>query len=395
MSTDSAHTPCITGSGVVTALGFSVLSNFEPLTENVSAIREMDDGATAPMLTQAAVVSAPRLRTKVPEDMESQLKFLNPSGQLALNAVKEAVDTASAAGLDLDAIEPGRKSLYLAQVDSADWDCHDFQAGFVAGEATGTAPEDMAKLNKQATRRTKPFFLLESLKNNVYSFVASWLGMMGPNTAVAGLSHSGFPAVDLALRSIKQGRIDVAMVLGAAVITDPVSRLEFGARDAERDGDEPTIPGDGAGALMLESEANVVARGGSVLARITGWAAAMGEPDGGSPSAETLGHAVDEAIRQSGREKIEVVIVPRLAGTAHRALLGRPVFEGGQAIAMRPLTGHLATAMEPVEIAMTAALLQPGHAALITSAGFYGQAGALVIEKPAGVTTAAAVNPAS
>lgn len=379
MSRNGANLPVITGTGVVTALGFSVLSNFEALRENVTGVREAAEHG----LTRAAVVREPRLRVSVPKEQESQLKFLSPSSRLAVNAVSEAVATAGATGLDLDAIDPARKSLYLAQVDSHDWDCHEFREGFLAADAVGEAPKDMAQLNKQASRRTKPFFLLESLKNNVYSFVASWLGMMGPNTAVAGTSHAGLPAIDVALRAVQRGDVDATLVLGASMLTNPVARFELGARSMEREGGAPVQPGDGAGALLIEPAHRVEARGQRPLGRILGCAAAMGTPEDGGPSAATLRGAVEDALAQSGRTSIELVIVPALAGPAHKALVGMPVFKGGNAVAWRPLTGHLAAASEPVEVAMACAALPEGHAALIVSTGFYGQAGAIVVERPA------------
>lgn len=383
MNRDAANLPVITGIGAVTALGFSVPSILEALREGVSGLRDLGDAAPHPLIAKAGIVAPPRLRTPVPTDQESQLKFLCPSSELAVNAVAEAVGSAGENGLDLDAVAPERKSLYLAQADTHDWDCHEFQGGFVAADATGTVPDERAVLNKQASRRTKPFFLLGSLKNNVYSFVAAWLGLMGPNTAVAGLSHAGFPALDLAVRSIERGTLDASLVVGAAMLTNPVAQLEFGRLQAEREDGEPVYPGDGAGAVILEPAHRVRARGGVELARVLGCAAATGTPGEGGPSAETLTRAVDDAIARSGRASIELVVVPRLAGSAHKALAGRDVFRGGQAVAWRPLVGHLAAATEPVELALACAALAPGHAALLVSTGFYGQAGALVVERPA------------
>ncbi|MDJ0973231.1 MAG: beta-ketoacyl synthase N-terminal-like domain-containing protein [Planctomycetota bacterium] len=380
MTGNDANLPVVTGIGAVTALGFSVPSNIEAVRENVSGLRALEtDGIVA----QAGIVSEPRLRTEVPKDQESQLKFLSPSSQLAVNAVAEVVASGAERGLNLEAVEPARKSLYLAQVDSQDWDCHDFQSGFVAADAAGAVPADRAALNKQASRRTKPFFLLESLKNNVYSFVASWLGMMGPNTAVAGLSHAGFPAIDLAVRAIRRGDLDASLVLGAAMLTNPVALYEYAHLEAEREDDEAVHPGDGAGALLLEPRHRVEARGETGLARILGCAATTGAPEHGGPGADTLRRAVEEAVTQSGRERIELVIVPRLGGAAHKALVGQDVFAGGQAVAWRPLMGHLGTATEPVELALACAALAPGHAALLVSTGFYGQAGAIVVERVA------------
>jgi 3-oxoacyl-(acyl-carrier-protein) synthase len=86
---------------------------------------------------------------------------------------------------------------------------------------------DQIKLNNAALNKVNPFFLLESLSNNLFSFLSSYMEFMGPNTSLASLSPNGGNALEMAYRSIKQNKADIALaVTTAAGCEIPLYRLQ-------------------------------------------------------------------------------------------------------------------------------------------------------------------------
>ena len=102
----------LTGTGVVTALGFGVAANHAALEAGDSGVADSPDGR----LSRAARIEPPYLRTEVPDELKSQIKFLNESGELAVCAAQEALDAAGGSASFAD-VPSSRRSLYLAQVD--------------------------------------------------------------------------------------------------------------------------------------------------------------------------------------------------------------------------------------------------------------------------------------
>jgi 3-oxoacyl-[acyl-carrier-protein] synthase II len=142
---------------------------------------------------------------------------------------------------------------------------------------------DQEKLNASALNKVNPFFLLESLNNNLFSFLSAVIEFMGPNTSLASLSPCGGNALELAYRSIKQNHADVALAVGYGnwITEIPLYELEglgilskcrHGSRsympfDKNRDG---FIPGEGGAAMFLEAAEIAEQRGAKVLGKIKG-----------------------------------------------------------------------------------------------------------------------------
>ena len=229
----------ITGAGCVTAIGRDLAASHAAIAAGETGIRTLDDAAAGSGMERAAVIDAPHLRIDVPDEMEPQIKFLNGAGGLAVEACTEAI---TQAGLMEAPYEDTMRGLYLSQMDSYDWSCPEFHnAGRSLGDPDD-AWDDLA-MNKAANRKVKPFFMLESLKNNAFSFLATWYGLRGANTSVAGFSGPTWTCFDMAARSLARGSLDAAIVLGAARPTSGVARAEMQAQGVE------PVAGDGAAAV--------------------------------------------------------------------------------------------------------------------------------------------------
>ena len=76
----------VTGTGAITALGFGVEVNVAALARDGTGIHAADG-----VFAACAPVEPPYLRCDVPAELESQIKFLNPSSQMGATAAVEAV----------------------------------------------------------------------------------------------------------------------------------------------------------------------------------------------------------------------------------------------------------------------------------------------------------------
>ena len=123
-----------------------------------------------------------------------------------------------------------------------------------------------------------PMWLLKSLPNNVLCHVGIRFGIKGPNACITNHSVSGMLAIVEAAAGVAHGEADRAVAVGHDTPAEPQNILYYyGAGllssaalkpfDVARDG---SLMGEGAGAVMVETEASARARGAPVLGRVLG-----------------------------------------------------------------------------------------------------------------------------
>lgn len=275
----------VTGAGLTTPLGAGVETNWL----GVKASRTGIDRFPRPGLTddfqyfgKVNELSLPAVESR---SLTAQMKFLSRGAQLGLAAACEAAD---GAGIEMGTIVPGRRALYIASGDYSKAGC-EFLYTAIRETTGGKWPElDTAALNQATLTTVNPFFLLESIQNNLFSFLSAFYDFKGPNTSLGSLSPYGNQALELAYRSIRQGRADVALAVGYGhwITEIPLFDLEglgllskcrdgaasFRPFDRTRDG---FIPGEGGAALFLENGEAARRRGAKILATIVGAASAV------------------------------------------------------------------------------------------------------------------------
>ena len=275
----------ITGVGLLTSVGGSAGENWASLRAGRSGIAHHpgeENGTLPDNFFYHGAVPGHQDPPEVPPKLASQRKFLNRSSILGLYAAAEAV---ACAGLDMGEVAPDRKSLYVGSGDFTRVGYVDFYAALkqTAGEAWD-APEP-ASLNEAALHRVSPFFLLEGLPNNLFSYLSAMYEFMGPNGSFSSLSSCGAQALETCDRVLRFGEADVGLVVGCGSWAHPMVLLEldglgilsrakegaasFRPFDKRRDG---FFPGEGAAALVLESAESARARGARPLGRVLGTA---------------------------------------------------------------------------------------------------------------------------
>jgi hypothetical protein len=337
----------VRGAGAITAFG-DVARTLAALDSGQCAIATLDGDAPR---ARAAVADASDVHVPLPRELDPQVKFLSGSGRLLVDAAHAA---AAAAGLVPDEAKGHRRGLYLAQMDAGDWDCHDFVPAIhaVQGDAPQAEPDDEA-INRASLRVVKPFFLLESLKNNAFSFVGSWFDLRGPNTSSAGTASTGLVLLDMALRALERGTLDMAVYACGARLTPPFARHERALAHAART-PPPAPPGDGAAMVVLERADGAAPAGCRLVALAVRHAPfGLGAEE---PPHQVLAALLKEVLRARADAPLAGLVLTGLTvAQVAPALASAPATSRVPVLALDAALGHTGLAGEGVALALLAA----------------------------------------
>jgi 3-oxoacyl-[acyl-carrier-protein] synthase II len=203
-------------------------------------------------------------------------------------------------------------------VADAGWDAEEppidpSDVGCVIGSGIGgmgTFESSCETLRERGPERVSPLAIPLIMGNAAAGLVAMRHGVQGPVFGVMSACASGTHAIGEAARMIRSGEAQAAIAGGAEATLTPLAKAAFAAMeatsptgvsrpfDARRDG---FVMGEGAGALVLESEEVATARGARVLGEVLGYAATADahhltapEPTG-RPAATAITRALADA----------------------------------------------------------------------------------------------------
>ncbi len=361
----------VTGMGLVTPLADGVEANWKALLSGRTGIERHERPDQAEYLQYFGRVNGFDRLDGIPPNMAGQVRFLNRGSVLGFEAARQAVDSA---GIELSTIPRERRSLIIASGDLT-------KVGY---EFMSPALKDMIKhgehkmdcrvLNKSTMNKVNPFFLLESISNNLFSFLSAVFQFMGPNTSLASLSPCGAHALELACRKIKSGEADVALAVGCGswTVEIPMYEMEglgilskcrhgqasFRPLDRARDG---FIPGEGGAALLIEDAERAKARGARILAEIKGIGNCIELPQGKGLSVpdQISTNSIKAALEEGALDPGEVsFICPHGSGTRkgdRSELKSIAQILGAQkekvpVCALKSYTGHMGAASDLCEV---------------------------------------------
>jgi len=361
----------ITGLGLITPLGMNCEGNWENLKAMKTGIAHYPKDGLPNFLQYYGKVTNVEIPEDIPHKIMGQMKFLNRGALLGFFAAREAV---SHSGITFSDIPPERRALYLASGDFTKVG-YDFMYPALKDATDGKWQEiDFEKLNISALNKVTPFFLLESLSNNLFSFLSAFFEFMGPNTSLASLSPCGGYVLELASRSIKHNKADIALAVGCGnwITEIPLYELEslgilsqctsgihsFRPFNRQRDG---FIPGEGGAALFLESADVAHQRGAKILGKVKGCAnySEFSDSMGFSVPSKVCQRSIELTLRDAECEINDLAsITPHGSGTQQgdrsemRSIMD--VFSKKHIdvpiCGMKPYTGHLGAASDIAEI---------------------------------------------
>ena len=280
----------ITGLGVLTPLGPDVAAFSEGLLTGRSGVRLLDEPefADLPARLAATVDLTDRL-----ERVEA--RTLDRVQQVALVAAREAWADAGA-----PEVEPERLAVVV---------------GSGIGGALTILGQD-AVLREKGPRRVSPHLVPMLMPNGPAATVGLEIGARGGVHCPVSACASGAEALAVALDILRSGRADVVVAGGAEACVHPLPLAGFAQmRALSTRHDEPEaasrpydkgrdgfVLGEGAGILVLETEAHAAARGARVHGRLAGAGLAsdahhVTAPD---PSGAGAARSIALALRDAG-----------------------------------------------------------------------------------------------
>ena len=296
----------VTGLGATSPVGGDAPSTWDALLEGRSGVRSLDqEWAQQLGTTIAAEVAVDP--TEVLERVKA--RRLDRSGQLALVAGLEAWADAGLAAEDGEDAKVASERLGVAM------------ASGIGGVQTLLSNYD--KLNEKGPRRVSPLAIPMLMPNSPAANIGLAIGARaGVHTPVSACA-SGNEAIALGIDMIRLGRADVVVVGGTEAAVHPLPMAAFGNMMAlSKRNDDPAaasrpwdkgrdgfVLGEGAAALVLESEEHARARGAKVYAEAAGAGITADSHDIAQPDPVGRGatRAMEMALRESHMSPDEVV----------------------------------------------------------------------------------------
>lgn len=172
-------------------------------------------------------------------------------------------------------------------------------------------------LAQRGPKRVNPLFIPTMIENMAAGNLSIRFGLKSDCLSVVTACATGTHCIGEAYRLIRHGYADIALAGGSEESISPICLAGFGNLgalskssdpatasrpfDANRDG---FVPGEGAGALVLESMEHAVLRGANILAEVVGFGSTadayhMTAPE---PSGEGAVRAMRQALAEGGFE---------------------------------------------------------------------------------------------
>ncbi len=252
----------VTGMGVVSPVGNSLEVFWRNLCAGRSGIRAITQFNIEKIASKIGGVAEDVTPSGMgPKDIRRQSRF-------TLFAMEAADQAWRHSGLDLSKEDP-------------------FRCGVYYGTGIGGIDhieENAVKNHIEGPRRISPFMMPQALSNMAAGLTAIRLGLKGPNLAIVTACSSGAHCIGAAADAIRLGKAEVMLAGGVETPVIPFGLAAFSAMralstrnseperasrpfDKDRDG---FVMGEGAGVLVLESEAHARARGAEILAEMAG-----------------------------------------------------------------------------------------------------------------------------
>jgi len=196
--------------------------------------------------------------------------------------------------------------------------------GVVSASGIGGLPnieKNSVVCENRGPRRISPFFIPSSLVNMLGGFISIYQDLKGPNLSSVTACAAGTHAIGEAAKCIMVGTAQKMLVVGAESAICPVGIGGFAAMkalstrnddpktasrpfDAERDG---FVMGEGAGALVLESYDDAVARGATIYGELIGFGESGDANHITTPTMDGPLRAMKSAYKMAGEPKIDYV----------------------------------------------------------------------------------------
>ena len=301
MTSNTEQRIVVTGLGATTPVGGNVTETWEAVLAGRSGVSLMPfdwvETYQLPVKIAATIKQSP-----VDVMARVEVRRLDPSGQYALIAAREAWTDASA-----PEVEPER-------------------LGVVIGTGIGgvhTLLDQWDTLREKGVRRVFPLAVPMLIVNGPAATVSIELGARAGAHAPVSACSSGAEAIGYAVEMIRSGRADVVVAGGTEAAMHPMPIAGFAAMKAlSTRNDDPQgasrpydtgrdgfVLGEGAAVIVLESEAHAKARGARIYAEVAGVGMSSDAYHIAAPDPEGAGaaRAMSDAVQNAGLSPRDII----------------------------------------------------------------------------------------
>jgi 3-oxoacyl-[acyl-carrier-protein] synthase II len=347
----------VTGLGATSPVGGDVTSTWNALLEGRSGVALLEHEWASELGARIAAEVAVE-----PTEVLDRVKArrLDRSGQFALVAALQAWSDAGLA--ESDDVDPERLAVAMASG--------------IGGVTTLLSNYD--NLKEKGPRRVSPLAIPMLMPNGPAASVGLAIGAKAAVHTPVSACASGNESIALGVDMIRMGRADVVLVGGTEAAVHALPMAAFGQMMAlSKRNDEPErasrpwdkgrdgfVLGEGAAALVIESEEHAKARGARVYAEVAGAGITADSHDIAQPDPAGLGatRAMKMALREGDLEPGDIVHVNAHATStpqgdlaeagAIRSALGDAV-DRVVVTSTKSMTGHLLGAAGALESVAT------------------------------------------
>jgi 3-oxoacyl-[acyl-carrier-protein] synthase II len=291
----------VTGVGATTPLGGDVQSTWRALLAGESGISTIDAEWVAKY--ELPVTFAGQAKVAASEVLTPQeAKRLDPSSQFALIAAREAWADAGS-----PEVEPERLAVEYATGIGGVW----------------TLLDAFETLKERGPRRVLPMTIPMLMPNGPAAAIGMDIAARGGVRTAVSACASSTEAIANAITRLQSGEIDVVVAGGCESGIHPLPIAAFAAMHAlSRNNENPAaasrpydvardgfVMGEGAGAMVLETEEHALARGAKIYAELVGGSVTSDAHHITAPDPEGTGaaRAVLAALKQANASVEDVV----------------------------------------------------------------------------------------
>lgn len=284
----------ITGMNIISSLGLNVEENWENLLKGKSGVKRISlfdpDGLETQIAAEVPASFEEYAASKVKKRQSGQMTRVT---RMCFVCAKDTIEREK---IQFEQFDKSRVAVILGVVN------------------TGNSSVEGTEVSRSS--------ILKGMNNAMSAWISMEYGLTGPSYTVATACSSSAYAMGLGYDLIKSGKADMVITGGADSIINPEEVAGFNMLfalstqneapekaskpfSADRDG---FVVGEGAGIMILESEASAKKRGAQIYGELAGYALTtesyniMAPKKDGEGMAETM----EQALKNSGVKKSEV-----------------------------------------------------------------------------------------
>jgi len=267
----------VTGTGALCAAGKTPAGIWDAVCAGRSAIGPIGQWDVSGWPARVAGEIAPLEPFKLVTDRKLH-KLIRRSDVFGLYAADQAIEAAGFAAYRQGLDEAAASAFNDATGVYVGGGGGSYESQYDYFPLMSSAGDSLEAFGRELGDTVNPMWLLRTLPNNVLCHIGIRHTLKGPNACVTNHSVSGALAVIEAVAGLRAGEAERAVAVGHDAPIEPQMVLYYyqlgllggdvlRPYDAARDG---SLFGEGAAALVLETEAAAAARGATVLGEVLG-----------------------------------------------------------------------------------------------------------------------------